>query len=430
MKVLSGQQIGPYKIKGILGTGGMGLVYEAVSINSGNVVALRVLKKTDTNFADKDAELRFNDEATASKKVKSQWTVKYIDSGVDSTAGHYIAYELLSGPSLVDFVKSNGTIPRGQVLKLIAKPLLLGLEDMHSQGIYHRDIKPDNMIQVDDKGIFKLCDLGIASFSNRAAKTKTGMIVGTPQYIAPERFSPDLATGSEAGTDIFSAAVLLTHLLTNEEPGSILHKNKKWSPSLTEVTKQDLMTMGLTPQVSQVLSKALSFDMSLRPSSCLKFFTELEEAISGIIEKTAATQLSSSKLIQKKVKSDSQKKHETVRKPSKYSTQTKKIFLTIIVICGIILLLWFVRSKSPANSQHQSIGRESVSKNSTLLKLAQSCDKALPPLSAFRQFIKEEDSLFTKTMGKTKQIQSKLKRCKGSFQVKVPQDNINGGHYH
>ena len=406
MKDTTEHTIGPYRVSGVLGKGGMGIVYKAVSISSGEIVALKVLKRIDTSFSDEDARLRFTDEATASARVHSQWLVKYIDSGVDPVEGSYIAYELLKGPSLDLFLKGRGSMSAGQVLSLIGKPLLLGLQDMHAQGILHRDIKPDNMLRVDDNGIFKLCDLGIARFSERAAKTKTGMIVGTPQYIAPERFSPLLATGDEKATDIFSAAVLLTHCLTGEEPGSILHKDRKWSPSLTEVTPEALVDLGLSSSVATVLSKALSFDMSLRPQTCSQFYEELREAIEKEESPRTGfqkTQLSSVNSIRKQMKRSSGAAVKNGLSESSQGKNSRKkrlrIAFTAFMFLCLIVIFWAVAGTSflfkPRKQTDLSF--EDLT-GTSLFNLAAACNVEIPSFVDFRRFLDEEESLFSKAV--------------------------------
>jgi len=195
MPLSAGDRLGPYKITGEIGAGGMGVVYQARDTTLDRDVALKVLP--DAFTSDPDRLARFEREA----KVLASLNHPNIGSiyGLEEAEGvRALVLELVEGPTLADRIK-QGPIPIDEALP-IAKQIAEALEKAHEQGVIHRDLKPAN-IKVKDDGTVKVLDFGLAkAFQPDAgsdpsesptvtAATLQGVILGTAAYMSPEQAS-------------------------------------------------------------------------------------------------------------------------------------------------------------------------------------------------------------------------------------------------
>ncbi len=202
------QAIGPYRIRGQLGVGGMGRVFLGVS-EGGRPVAVKVVRPDLA--ADPEFRTRFRREIAIARKVSSQFTAPVIDADVDSPAP-WLVTSFVAGPSLADAVSQHGPLPVRAVLELAAG-LAEGLRAIHAAGIVHRDLKPSNVLLAPDGP--RVIDFGISRAIEASALTHTGIVVGSPGFMSPEQ-----AEGSEVGppTDIFSLGAVLAYAATGEGP--------------------------------------------------------------------------------------------------------------------------------------------------------------------------------------------------------------------
>ncbi len=219
---------GRYRILGMLGAGGMGAVYRAEHIKLGREVALKVLLAEYGN----DATLRgrFEREAKALAALSHPNVVTVTDYGVADDMP-YLVMELLAGRTLKERL-AEGPLSPGQALQ-IEHDILRGLAYAHSQGVAHRDLKPGNVfLQAlpDGHEHVKLLDFGLAKFVAREEPaggpplTRTGAILGTPSYMAPEQATGD---PSDIRSDVYAAGLLLFEMLAgvrpfDGEPGEVL----------------------------------------------------------------------------------------------------------------------------------------------------------------------------------------------------------------
>lgn len=191
----------------VLGEGAMGVVISATQARLERKVAIKFL----LCFSDPDALNRFGREAQLSSLLDHPRIVRLFTSGVDGELP-YIVYEFVEGRTLKDVV-DQGALPVTQALAL-ATQLFEGLEHAHGQAIVHRDLKPANML-VDASGNLKIADYGIgSSLTVEWALTRTGTLMGTPAYMAPEQWS---ATTTIAA-DVYAAGVVLHEMLLGANP--------------------------------------------------------------------------------------------------------------------------------------------------------------------------------------------------------------------
>ncbi len=210
-----GQSLGVrYDIKAALGAGGMGMVYRAVDRELGEVVAIKTLKP-EILAADDTALERFKSEIRLARKISHRNVVRTHDLG-ESRGLYFITLEFVEGTTLKDLVRARGRLPAPVILP-IAKQLCRALEVAHEAGVIHRDIKPQNMV-VERDGTLKVMDFGIARLASRAPTaglTQAGMVIGTPEYMAPEQL---LGDELDVRADLYSAGVVLYECLTGRLP--------------------------------------------------------------------------------------------------------------------------------------------------------------------------------------------------------------------
>ena len=200
--------MGPYRLRGQLGVGGMGRVFLGLSAG-GRLVAVKVIRAdlaTDPEF-----RARFQREVAAARKVSHQFTAPVIDADLDGLVP-WLATAYVAGPSLADAVAEHGPLPAGSVLQLAAG-LAEGLSAIHAAGVVHRDLKPSNVLLASDGP--RVIDFGISLTGDGGALTRTGLVVGSPGFMSPEQ-----ADGREVGpaSDIFSLGAVLTFAATGLGP--------------------------------------------------------------------------------------------------------------------------------------------------------------------------------------------------------------------
>ncbi len=216
---LLGADLGSFHIDGWLGEGGMGILYRAEHTTIKRKAAVKVLKRefiTDESIAG-----RFQQEARAISKIGHPHLIDIFDIGTTPDGRLYYVMELLEGHALAD------TMERGRLPFASFAPLLLqaceALEAAHAVGIVHRDLKPDNLFLVERPGeppFVKVLDFGVAKVLGmdedvQGKLTRTGNIVGTPQYMAPEQIE---GAGIDHRADVYALGVILYELSTGTLP--------------------------------------------------------------------------------------------------------------------------------------------------------------------------------------------------------------------
>jgi serine/threonine protein kinase len=203
---------GRYRLDGVLGEGGMARVFDAFDLTLERPVAVKVLRPEADALP--DVQRRFQQEARFAAQIHHPHIVAILDFGEDK--GHsYLVMERLPGTTLRNEMASGPLTPVRVVM--VVNEMLLGLRAAHRHGVLHRDIKPSNVLLLDD-GHTKLTDFGIAKGLNQGRplptnpdETMTGVVLGTPGYLAPER-----AAGLPASvqSDLYSVGAVMVEALT------------------------------------------------------------------------------------------------------------------------------------------------------------------------------------------------------------------------
>ena len=208
-----------FEVSRIVGRGGMSTVWLAYDTVGERDVAVKVLKPELTD----DAEFRdrFRQEAEAAETITSENVVRTFDYGeqtdVDGNGISYcfIVMEYVQGESLADILSRQRTLPEVMVLDLIAQAAV-GLQEIHERQLIHRDIKPGNLMVTAD-GVVKITDFGIAKAASAVPLTRTGMVVGTAQYVSPEQAQ---GLTIRPSSDVYSLGVVGYEVLAGERPFS------------------------------------------------------------------------------------------------------------------------------------------------------------------------------------------------------------------
>ncbi|MFJ7194741.1 MULTISPECIES: serine/threonine-protein kinase [unclassified Streptomyces] len=237
-------RIGPYLLLGRLGAGGMGRVYLARS-EGGRTVAVKVVHAE--HVADPQFRARFRREVDAARRVGERYTAPVLNAAPDEEYP-WVATGYVPGLSLEQVVRGHGALPTESVLAL-ADGLLRALKDIHAAGIVHRDLKPSNvMLTVEGP---KVIDFGIAravETSVDSLLTSTGMVIGSPGFMAPEQIR-----GESAGpkSDVFTLGCVLTYAATGTLPfghgvsnqHAVMYHIVETAPSLERVRDEGLRTL-------------------------------------------------------------------------------------------------------------------------------------------------------------------------------------------
>ena len=263
-------QVGKYQILEPLGEGAMGVVYRALDPVLGRTVAIKVM--TDALAHDDELRSRFLREAQAAGSLQHPNVITIYDFG--EVDGHpFIAMELVEGTDLERILSEKAALTLSDKLG-IAIDVLNGLAYAHKRGIVHRDIKPAN-IRIDEEGRARIMDFGIAHLASSNI-TRTGVMMGTPNYMAPEQVTGGAITPA---TDIFAVGAVLYELVTNARPfqadtlHGVLYKVVSEMPPDVET-----VLPGLPRELGDVVRRALAKDPPERYANA----TEMAAALSAV----------------------------------------------------------------------------------------------------------------------------------------------------
>ncbi|HEY5372877.1 MAG TPA: serine/threonine-protein kinase [Polyangiaceae bacterium] len=260
-----------YELLRLLGSGGMGAVYEARVLSTLKQCAVKLLLKAEL-AGDAEVLRRFFREARACGLIQSQHVVTAFDSGIDQTGWPYYVMEYLVGEDLQETLNSLGPLSQTAATKIVFQAAL-GLAKAHELDIVHRDVKPANLFLVvaDDGEIrVKVLDFGVAKVKMEVfhettlSVTRTGSILGTPLYMSPEQVRR--ASSIDASADVWSLGVLLFECLTGQLPwGPIDGFGELIAAILTNQLPmvQDLAPW-VRPELAEIVQRAISRDLSYR----------------------------------------------------------------------------------------------------------------------------------------------------------------------
>lgn len=205
-----GGRLGPYRLERLLGSGGMGIVFEAVREPQGDVVALKVLRGELSG--DETYRRRFAREGRIAIGLSHRHLVPVVDAG--EIEGHpYVASRYVEGRTLAEVLEADGPLALSPMLRTISE-VATGLDTLHREGLVHRDVKPAN-IMIERSGISYLTDFGLARGLAATVLTSPGRVAGTVDYLAPE-----VIRGEQAGpaADIYALGCVTYECIVGRPP--------------------------------------------------------------------------------------------------------------------------------------------------------------------------------------------------------------------
>lgn len=260
---------GRYEIHELIGVGGMANVYRCTDTIDDREVAIKILK--DEYLNNEEFIRRFKNESKAIAMLSHPNIVKVYDVSFGDMI-QYIVMEYIDGITLKEYIDRQGIIEWKDALHL-ATQILKALQHAHECGIVHRDIKPQNIMLLQD-GTIKVTDFGIARFSDKATRTMTEQAIGSVHYIAPEQARGDVTDGK---TDIYSVGVMLYEMLTGKLP---FDGDSAVSVALMQLQSTPKRPREVNPGIpiglEQITMKAMQKQPSARYTSAAEMLSDIE----------------------------------------------------------------------------------------------------------------------------------------------------------
>lgn len=254
---------GRYLIQEVIGEGGMGVVYEAHDAQVDRQVAIKLVRREclqDSKFI-----IRFRRELEVTSQLRHPSTIRVFEHGETEDGRPYMVMELLTGQSLAERLE-QGRIPEFTALQF-ARQIAESLSEAHEHGIFHRDLKPDNIFieTVGVTTVVKVLDFGIAGGVDAMKLTRAGEVFGTPQYMSPEQCN---GTDLDARTDIYSLGCILYEMLEGKPPFSA---ESPMATMLKHVRAKIPTPRHSSPSTIKLLQLALRKDRTKRIQSAGRF---------------------------------------------------------------------------------------------------------------------------------------------------------------
>ncbi|MEM9071920.1 MAG: serine/threonine-protein kinase [Myxococcota bacterium] len=263
-----------FRIDEILGVGAMGTVFRATDLRSTKPVALKILLKRAHNAEARD---RFAREAEILSHLDDPGIVRIRGFGHASGKIPWLAMELLEGETLGARIRRKGEIATEELVPIV-RAVCATLQAAHEAGVIHRDLKPDHIFfqPRNPASLVKIIDFGLSSATMGKKLTRTGTVIGTPRYMAPELLSS--ARNASPASDIYALAITVFEALTGESPFAASDQGQLLGAILQGKTKPlSEHRPDLPPEVDAVLKRAMSKEPTERPAP-LDFAEEFASA--------------------------------------------------------------------------------------------------------------------------------------------------------
>jgi serine/threonine protein kinase len=282
------QQLGSYELLKKLGQGGMGVVYQARHTLLNKLVALKVLSAEQ--MKDAKAVARFRREMVAVGSLDHPNIVRAHDAG-EAEGHHFLVMELVVGIDLAKLADHHGPFPINAACEMI-RQAAVGLQHAHEHGLVHRDIKPSNLM-LTSTGEVKILDLGLARLHEdqpaSEALTKSGAMVGTPDYMAPEQGFG--AWPVDVRADLYSLGCTLCKLLTGRAPFDRPEFDTPLKKLLAHAQEPAPNLRALRPEASEKLTALLERLLAKNPAARLGTAAEVATALQSFTSSCDLPQL-------------------------------------------------------------------------------------------------------------------------------------------
>ena len=261
---------GRYEIQEVIGVGGMAVVYKAYDNIDDRVVAIKILK--DEFLASEEFRRRFKNESKAIAVLSHPNIVKVYDVSYGDRL-QYIVMEYVEGITLKEYIEQQGKINWREAIHFMMQ-ILRALQHAHDKGIVHRDVKPQNIMLLQN-GNIKVADFGIARFSRSDTRTMTDSAIGSVHYISPEQARGDI---TDDKADIYSVGVVLYEMLTGQLP---FQSNNTVSVAIMQLQSDPVTPRSINPNIpaglEQITMHAMQKNTKDRYQSAAEMLLDLEE---------------------------------------------------------------------------------------------------------------------------------------------------------
>ena len=271
MDKYSGKRLdGRYEIYEPVGSGGMAVVYRAYDTIDDRIVAIKILK--DEYLGNAEFIRRFKNESKAIAVLSHPNIVKVYDVSFGDRI-QYIVEEYIDGITLKDYLNQQTEVKWKEAIHFIVQ-ILRALQHAHEKGVVHRDIKPQNIMLLQD-GTIKVTDFGIARFSRSETRTMTDKAIGSVHYIAPEQARGDL---TDEKTDIYSVGVMLYEMITGQLP---FEADNAVSVAIMQLQNDPRPPKEINPSIpdglEEITMKAMQKNPAQRYQSAAEMLRDIEE---------------------------------------------------------------------------------------------------------------------------------------------------------
>ena len=272
------KSLGRYQIRGVLGKGAMGLVYDGLDPKLNRRVAIKtILTRTLDQATARQYSKRFEREVRAVARLNHPNIVQVYDFGNESDLA-YIVMEYIKGRELKDCFQAKERFDLKTMLRLMTE-LLDALECAHEAGIIHRDVKPAN-VMVDAAGHAKLTDFGVARLTEpdgeQVEATRAGTVIGTPSYMSPEQIQGQPV---DRRTDIFSAGVVFYQLLTGQKP----FEGTQWALA-KKIIQDDPVWPSTLVQIPAAIDRVVARALAKAPENRYQTARSFAESLKRVAE--------------------------------------------------------------------------------------------------------------------------------------------------
>ena len=261
---------GRYEIREIIGVGGMAVVYKAYDNIDDRIVAVKILK--EEFLANEEFRRRFKNESKAIAVLSHPNIVKVFDVSFGDRL-QYIVMEYVEGITLKEYIEQQQVINCKEVVHFTTQ-ILRALQHAHDKGIVHRDIKPQNIILLQN-GNIKVTDFGIARFSRSETRTMTESAIGSVHYVSPEQARGDM---TDEKTDIYSVGVLMYEMLTGQLP---FQSDSAITVALMQVNEEAVPPSAINEDIptglEQITMRAMQKNLRDRYQTAAEMLLDIEE---------------------------------------------------------------------------------------------------------------------------------------------------------
>ena len=272
-----GCMLGSYRIASVLSVGGMGTVYRAQHELLDRPAAIKLLRPELTESD--ELVQRFFNEAKAATAIRHPGIVEVYDFGYTEDGLAYLVMELIDGQPLSKVIAERGTFPELEAAQIV-RTIASALKAAHAKGIIHRDLKPDNIFLVPDpdgrEARVKVLDFGIAKLANPPKsdrrRTQTGVLMGTPKYMAPEQAREAAAIDQRA--DLYSLGCILYELLVGEPPFLAHGAGEIIAMQLFTEPEPPSRRAPVSPEMERLVLRLLAKEPDARPQTAAALMEE------------------------------------------------------------------------------------------------------------------------------------------------------------